>query len=65
MELNTTRDALLVFIGTECVGAAHNTVEIEQLCREHRAQDKDVYLVKCQEIPAIRHITIEGRLKCI
>lgn len=53
-------DALLVFIGTKCVGAAHNAAEIEQLCQEHGAQSEDVYLVNCQVIPAIRHITIKG-----
>lgn len=54
------RDAVLVFIGTKCVGAAHNSVEIEQLCQECGAQHENVYLANCQEIPAIRHITIRG-----
>lgn len=65
MELNIMRDALLVFIGTKCVGAAHNATEVEQLCQEHGAQNEDVYLVNCQEIPVIKHITIEGVLKCM
>lgn len=54
------RDAVLVFIGTKCVGAAHNAAEIDQLCRTHNAQNEDAYFVPCQERPAIRHITIEG-----
>ena len=62
MELGM-RDAVLVFIGTKCVGTAHNSADIEQLCQEHGAQNEDVYLVNCQEIPAIKHITIEGALK--
>lgn len=57
------RDALLVFIGTKCVGAAHNSAEVEQLCQKYGAQNEDVYLANCQEIPAIKHITIEGVLK--
>ena len=57
------KDTLLVFIGTKCVGAAHNGAEVEQLCQKYGAQNEDVYLVNCQEIPSIKHITIEGRLK--
>ena len=54
------RDASLVFIGTKCVGAAHNADEVNMLCQKHGAQTEDVYLVNCHEIPAIKHITIEG-----